>query len=172
LDKTIFANARVQLKDSWDSGTYRPPWDQGEPAKGTWVLTQGFKLTNIDGCTLALRNDDVRTLSKSMEIEAPDKHFAAELYVPLNRLSPSKGKSTYRFTTDPDKVRLLGAWQTEFRYKGLFSRTIVGLAFFSTGSKEPSRWESENLAFTFESKEMSEKFDAAFRRAIKLCQGK
>lgn len=172
LNRTSFGNARVVLKDSWDTGTYRPPWGDDEPAKHTFVFTQGFKLTNIDGCTLALRNDDVRIVPTSLKMEDSKDHLVAELNLPLNRLSPTKGRRTYRFTKDPEKVRLLGAWRTEFKYKGLFSRTIVGLTLHSADSKEPGRWEGQNLAFTFDSKEMSEKFDAAFRQAIRLCRSK
>ncbi len=125
LDKTSFANARVRLKDNWETDIPRVLWMQDDPPNETLLLTQGFRLTNLDG----------------------------------------------HYTKDPEKTRLLGAWQTEFKYEGPFSRTIVRLAIFSADSK-PGRWEGVNLAFIFESKEMSEKFDAAFRRGIKLCQPK
>ncbi|HEV8431090.1 MAG TPA: hypothetical protein VGQ41_24515 [Pyrinomonadaceae bacterium] len=78
----------------------------------------------------------------------------------------------HRYTKDPEKVRLLGAWRTEFKYNGWFSRTMVGLTLSSAEWKEPQRWEGMNLAFSFDTKEMSEKFDAAFRQAIRLCRSK
>jgi len=84
-------------------------------------------------------------------------------------MSPNKGHA-HRYTTDQQKVRLLGAWRTDFTYNGSFSRTIVGLTLSSPDWKEPQRWEGMNLAFTFDTKEMSENFDAAFRQAIRLCR--
>ena len=45
------------------------------------------------------------------------------------------------------------------------------LTLFSPGKTPKLRvWEAETLTFTFESKEMSEKFDAVFRQAIRICQ--
>ena len=67
-------------------------------------------------------------------------------------------------------MSLLGAWRTEFGYKGWSSNTIVGLTLTSPEWKEPQRWEGMNLAFTFETEEMSRNFDAAFRQAIRLCK--
>jgi hypothetical protein len=52
LDQTTFRSARVVLKDSRDTFEYSPPWDDTEPAKNTFTFTQGFRVTNIDGCTL------------------------------------------------------------------------------------------------------------------------
>ena len=52
---------------------------------------------------------------------------------------------------------------------GWFSHTIVGLTLSSPEWKEPQRWQGLNVAFTFDTQEMGEKFDAAFRRAIRLC---
>jgi hypothetical protein len=42
---------------------------------------------------------------------------------------------------------------------------------FAAGQKKQlAVWEAETLMFTFDSKETSEKFTAAFRQAIKTCQ--
>jgi hypothetical protein len=171
LDQTTFRNARVVLKDSSDAFTYRPPWDDSEPAKHTFIFTEGFRATNIDGCNLLLRNDDARMVTKS-EVEDSKHPLVAEVWVQLNRMSSNEGRRTHRYTTDPEKVRLLGAWRTEFKYKGLFSHTIVGLTLRSAEWKEPQRWNGWDLAFTLDTQEMGEKFDAAFRQAIKLCNSK
>lgn len=171
LDQTSFRNAGIVLKDSWDDSTYRPPWDDSEPAKNTFLFTRGFRATNIAGCNLLLRNDDARTVGKS-KLEDSTSEVVAEVWVQLNRMSPNKGKHTHRYTSDPKKISLLGAWRTEFSYNGWFSRTIVGLTLRSAAWKEPQRWEGLNVAFTFETKEMGEKFDAAFRQAIRLCRSK
>jgi hypothetical protein len=169
LDQTSFRNARVVLKDSWDVFTYRPPWDEMGPTKNTFIFTQGFRVTNIDGCNLMLRNDDARTVTKSKVDESPHR-LIADVWVQLDRTSPNKGRSTHRYTKDPEKGRLLGAWRTEFKYRGWFSRTMVGLTLYSDAWKEPQRWVGLNVAFSFDTKEMSDNFDAAFRRAIRLCQ--
>ena len=169
LDQTTFRNARIVLKDSSDAFTYRPPWDDSGPAIHTFIFTQGFRVTNIDGCNVMLRNDDAKTVYKS-KVQDSTHRSIADVWLQLNRMSPNKGKRTHRYTKDPEKVRLLGAWRTEFKYRGWFARTMFGLSLYSPESKEPERWEGMDLAFTFDTKEMSEKFDAAFRRAIRLCQ--
>ena len=92
------------------------------------------------------------------------------MWVQLNRMSPNKGKRTYRYTSDPAKARLLGAWRTDFKYRGWSSNTIVGLNLNSSEWKEPQRWEGMDVAFAFDTKDETEKFDAAFRHAIRLCQ--
>jgi hypothetical protein len=48
LDQTTFRNARVVLKDSWDADEYIPPWVD-DPAHNTFIFTQGFRATTIDG---------------------------------------------------------------------------------------------------------------------------
>ena len=171
LDQTTFRNARIVLKDSWDDDFYSPPWDDTRPAVNTFIFTQGFRATNIEGCNLMLRNDDVRKVRKS-KVEDTVHPLIVDVWVQLNRMSWDKGRRTHRFTNDPQTMSLLGAWRTEFRYYGWFSRTIVGLTLNSPEWKEPQHWEGMNIAFTFDSKDMSEKFDAAFRRAIKLCRSK
>ena len=171
LDQTGFRNARVVLKDSTDAFTYRPPLDDSEPAKHTFTFTRGFRVTSIDGCNVTLRNDDARMVTKSKVEDSPHR-LVADVWLQLNRMGPNKGRTTHRYTKDREKVRLLGAWRTEFKYKGWFSRSFVGLTLYSAKWKEPQRWDGMNLAFTFDTKEMSEKFDAAFRQAIRLCRSK
>lgn len=169
LDQTTFRNARVVLKDSWDADYYSPPWDDTSPAKDSFFLTQGFRVTNIDGCNVMLRNENVRTVTKAKVDDQPP-HLIADVWVQLDRMGPNRGKRTHRYTNDPGKMRLLGAWRTEFRYYGWFSRTIVELKLHSPEWKEPQRWIGLNVAFSFDTKEMSKRFDAAFRQAIKLCR--
>jgi hypothetical protein len=169
LDQTSFRNARVVLKNTSDADFYSPPWDDTPAPNNTFIFTQGFRVTNIDGCNLMLRNDDVRTVVKSKVEEYKDR-VVADVWVQLNRMSPNRGKHAHRYTTDPEKVNLLGAWRTDFGYRGWSSNTIVGLTLSSPQWKEPQRWQGMNVAFTFDTKEMAEKFDAAFRQAIRLCQ--
>jgi hypothetical protein len=68
---------------------------------------------------------------------------------------------------------LFGTWGTEFKHKGFFARHDVGLSYFPAGHRESQGYiDGETLTFTFDNKEMSEKFDAVFRQAIRICQGK
>lgn len=171
LDKTSFGNARIGLKDTWYDDDYIPPLSDYRPALHTFVFAPGFKVTNIEGCTIALKSDDARIISKSMKVEEP-KGRVAHLNIELHRMSPSKGRSTYRHTKDPEKSHVLGAWRTEYKYKGISSKTFLGLHLYSSDSKTPANWIGYHLAFTFDSKEMSKDFDAAFRQAIRLCRTK
>ena len=154
----------IVLSDFFD-----PDWQEGTPGHSL-VFSQGFRLSGIDGCTLTLRNEDTYLIDSSKNIRNSGTHTAAELSVQLDRLSPTKGKATYRHTKNFEKAALVGAWRTEYRYKGFTKHTVVGLELFSTKSKEKvGFWDGTTLTFTFDSKEMSEKFDAAFRQAIRLC---
>jgi len=172
LDKTSFPDARVGLKSSDSQGlpsSTNPDWQEGTPGHSL-VFSQGFRLSGIDGCTLTLRNEDTYLINSSKNIRNSGTHTAAELSVQLDRLSSTKGKVTYRHTKNFEKAALVGAWRTEYRYKGFTKHTVVGLELFSTKSKEKvGFWDGTTLTFTFDSKEMSEKFDAAFRQAIRLC---
>lgn len=132
---------------------------------------EGFKLVQGDVCDVILKNDDTRLLahSKLVPPSPPDQHYTAELYIPLQRLSLTKGKGPYRLTSNPDKAQLLGTWRTEF--KSNRSQEDVVITLFAAGQKKQlAVWEAETLMFTFDSKETSEKFTAAFRQAIKTCQ--
>lgn len=171
LDQTTFGNMRVVLKDSWDADEYIPPLSEYQRAKNTFIFTQGFRATTIDGCNLILRNDDVSTVTKS-KVNDTVHPLIANVWVQLNRMGADKGRHIHRYTKDKEKVRLLGAWRTEFSYNGWFSRTMVGLTLSSPQWKEPQHWEGLNLAFTFDTREIGEEFDAAFRQAIRLCRKK
>lgn len=95
LDQTTFRNARVVLKDSRDAFIYRPPWDDSGPAMHTFVFTQGFRVTSIDGCNLTLRNDDARMVTKST-VEDSTHRLVADVWVQLNRMGATKGRPTHR----------------------------------------------------------------------------
>lgn len=90
----------------------------------------------------------------------------------LEKLSYSKGKAQ-RHTTNPDKAKVVGTWRTKFTYRGFFARAVFSMSFSDPNlgtMKEVMT--TETLTFTFDDREMSERFNAAFRQAIKLCQGK
>ena len=134
------------------------------------IFAQGFKLTNVEACTLTLRNEDTQMIAHSKLIAAGQEHFALEVYLHLQELSARNGKAPYRHTKDLDKAKLLGTWRTEFTYRGFFSQSPIGVAFFAPGTRESKGSRSlQTVTFTFEDKEMAERFNSALREAIRLC---
>lgn len=173
LDKNGLAQARVGVRTSSKparrefSGVIQ---EDAFPALSHFYA-QGFKLLQGDVCDVILKNDDTRLLahSKLVPPSPPDQHYTAELYIPLHRLSLTKGKGPYRLTSKPDKAQLLGTWRTEF--KSNRSQEDVSITLFAPGEKKQlGVWQAETLTFTFDDKQTSEKFTAAFRQAIKICQ--
>lgn len=171
LGQTAIPDARIVLKDSRDDFLYRPPWDDTEPMKHTFIFLEGFRVTNIDGCNWMLRHDDAREVDKSQVVDTT-RPLVVDLWVQLHRMSPDKGKRTHRYTNDPEKVRLLGAWKSDFKYKGWSSNTMAELKVHYPQGEKPQKWQGYNIAFSFDNKELSEQFEAAFRQAIRLCKAK
>lgn len=179
LDRTGFAHARVGVTTSSVPGTdpaspgYHSATRQDARPADSLFYSQGFKLSTVDGCAFRLRNDDTRLIAHSKLIadNPSQSRYSAELYVPLYRLSYKKGRAPYRHANSPAKSRLLGTWRTTF--KNNRSREDVLLTLFLPGRAEKlAVWEAATLTFTFDTKEMSETFDAAFRQAIGLCRTK
>jgi hypothetical protein len=169
LDKNGLAQAKVGVRTSPQSAR-REIQQDAYPALNLFYA-EGFRLVQGDVCGVILRNDSTTLLahSKLAHDPAPGQRYSAELYIPLDRLSVKKGKGPYRHTSNPDKAHLLGTWRTEF--KNNRSQDDVVLTLFTPGQTTKMRvWEAETLTFTFDSKETSEKFTAAFRQAIKICQ--
>jgi hypothetical protein len=173
LDKTMLPNARVGVRTSStpqiesDSHVLK----QDERPSDSLFYSQGFKLVNVDRCNLTLRNDDAKLIAHSSLVAGNMEQYKAELFVPLARLSDKKGRRPYRHTSNPEKSRLLGTWRTEFKSKR--SREEALLTLYLPGHTEKiGGWAAETLTFTFDSREMSEQFDAAFRHAVRLCRTK
>jgi hypothetical protein len=174
LDKNGFGAARVGLKSSDDSA----------------VFSQRFRLIKTDGCYLTLRNEDIKLLRfstaaypeeyQSLEVfrSKPDDDptpYPAELYINLNRINPVRGKGPHIHTKDPAKIKLFGLWRTEFMEKRGRSRiqdNLLLVVFDSPPEVGRDDMRGNSITFTFDSKDTSEKFNAAFRQAIKLCNTK
>jgi hypothetical protein len=187
LDRTSFADARVGLNNSGSPGVDEPGYSDGGTVGERFVFSQGFRLANLDGCTLTLRNDDVKLLvyaDKALfTIGGDDRHifdevgktstrYVAELYLPLHKISDHRGKGPYLHTRNRKQAALLGLWRTVFKPKGMFRQghRDFAISVFPAGQREKKEYmDGESLTFTFDSKETSEKFNTAFRRAIKLC---
>jgi len=173
LDKNGLAQARIGVRTSSQPAREEIPGvtqQDAYPALSVFYA-QGFKLVRGDVCGVVLRNDDTALLahSKLVQDPPPGQRYTALLFIPLDRLSAKKGKGPYRHTSNPDKARLLGTWRTEFKS----NRSQDDVALTLSDPAHPSKllvWHAETLTFTFDSKETSEKFDVAFRQAIKICQ--
>jgi hypothetical protein len=182
LDKTSFDKAIVTLHDVYldyssataDDGTgMRILSASALLGPNDAYFSRGFKLGNVPGCNVTLRNDDVQALVP--ESDYPTQDFApyvAELYIPLHKLDAGKGKGPHRHTSNPDRARIIGTWRTEFRPRGFFNpKRVFGLAIFPPNRRELREYlDSTTLSFTFDDKVTSEKFNAAFRLAIRFCK--
>lgn len=169
LDKNGLAQARIGVRTISQSA--RKDIQQDAYPALSLFYAEGFRLVQGDVCAVILRNDATTLIDHSSLAHdpAPGKRYSAELYIPLSKLSVKKGKGPYRHTSNPDKAQLLGTWRTEF--KSSTSQEDVVLTMFAPGRSEKMQvWKGDTLTFTFESKETSEKFTAAFRQAIKICQ--
>jgi hypothetical protein len=188
LAKTSFHHARVGLKDSGSPGNPESPipmFRDGTPAANL-VFSKGFKLARLDGCHLTLRNDAVSVLhfsgkrNKNEVASLPENGKdntppvqAGQLFMWLERVSDTKGRGPYRHTTNSEEAKLFGTWRTTFTYRGIFARDV-----FSMSINDPEKggmrevMTAETLTFTFDDRETSERFNAAFRQAIKLCKGR
>ena len=173
LGKNYFGPAVIGLSAGYESANF----------------SRGFKLTSTDGCYVTLRNDDVKILNyatrafpeeyQSLEFfrRKADKlmSYPAELYLRLSRMNPEKGKRSHLHNKDPERAKVLGSWQTEFKVKSGRSRPqddLLLVIFDSVPGDGRDEMFAGSITFTFDDRETSEQFDAAFRQAIKLCTTK
>lgn len=196
LDKTIFAHARIGLKYSGPEkyANFSDPVEsmtvRNSKLSEEMVLSQGFRLASVEGCKFTLKNDAVeianwstysynlnlmsfaKFINKGEKGEPPLKPQSALVFIPLDKMSYRKGKGPYRLT-DREEAKWVGTWRTKFQYKGFFIRRIFGMEIYAAAPEQVSeRTEAETITFTFDDKEMSEKFNAAFRQAIRICTAK
>jgi hypothetical protein len=171
----LFAAARVALVEGvWRYRNGTGPNDEPTLEIDGRIFSRGFRFAGLKGCVLTLVNDDARILLPPGDERAggvTPPRYVAELHIPLDRLSATKGKSAKSAHQKPENVRLYGAWGAEYKYKGVVAKSPVGLFMFPAGLRESRKYyEGESVTFTFDGREQSLRFDAAFRRAIKLCE--
>jgi hypothetical protein len=121
LDKNSFPQARIGLNLRRTSDSISC---EGCGIYDSAVFSQGFKLIKADGCSLILRNEDIKILSFSttarssyddISLErfrgkgAGRTPYPAELYIRLNRMKPERRKAPQLHTNDPAKAKLLGS---------------------------------------------------------------
>jgi hypothetical protein len=183
LDETSFPHARIGLE------IYRPGSDESiYPEEGrippivSAVFSAGFRLASeADDCHLRLMNDDVRLYDEESKDLRPldlsgvtdtEPPYAAEFSAWLETASHDRGKAPFLHTKDSERAKLLGAWRTEFESRGFFVRDIFGVKMPAVTRGSIGKHHSTNgtVAFIFDDRQAGERFDAAFRRLIKLCQ--
>lgn len=176
LDKSSFAGAWIGLNNvgynyssSYQDGYRVLPASQ---ESFNVYFSQGFKLANLVGCMVTLRNDDIQLLSP--ETDKLSQNFAphiGELYIPLHRLDAKKGKNTHRWTSDAEKGKAYGVWRTTYRSGGFYSKRVFGTSIFPPNRRDLQGYlDADTVTFTFESKQMSDEFDVVFRQAIRRCK--
>lgn len=199
LDKTSFQEARIGLESNAPGAQ---PNDIPGIAVSyyEWAFfSKGFKVAKIDGCKLVLKNDDVElihfqtkypnpaegSLAKFRQVRNNQTQFTGEFSLPLKILKANK--PPYRHTKKAEKADLLGTWRTEFKLTFDFDFFIIpskanikkllenAMSMEITGdglNGQSSKMTGDELTFTFDDKQMSEDFYAAFRRALTLCKDK
>ena len=187
LDQNAFPYARVGLRSTGGLG---PPRHYGLPRAsapgGERIFSDGFHVKWINGCHVTLSNEHVTIIdarnpsSGSFHRFIPQNNGNRELtpqlallFLPLNRMSDKRGKGPYLHTKDQNNAKLAGTWRTSFDQKGFFRRSIFDMEL--TAAEQPQTKELGHfgyLTFTFDSKELAEQFNAAFRSAISICNSK
>jgi len=196
LDKNSFSHARIGLEsDGPESYT-----DSSDPMNSINLsvaqlseglfFSSGFSLLKADGCGLTLRNDQVKILrgwtksydSNQMSLanfvfgKKGEKKLtpqSAVLFIPLDKMRYGGGKKPYQYTKKADEAKLFGTWRTKFKEKGFFKRSVFQMEITAVEDPElKGKMHAGTLTFTFDDKDESERFDAAFRQAIKLCSAK
>ena len=154
-------------------------------------FSPGFTVDSLNLCQLTLKNDQVKILNFGtssydryrMSLAAflfdgkkGEKKLTpqtAVLTIPLDKLSYKGGKAPYRYTKNADMMNLVGTWRSIYKEKGFFkSRPFVIEITAAEGKDLSKTMDAGRLLFTFDDKNESETFDAAFRRAIQLCSTK
>jgi hypothetical protein len=197
LDKTSFSQARIGLESNAagvEAGEI--PTTATRYYESAFFST-GFKLSKIDQCRLTLKNDNVKLLGFYTKYPDPaegslkdfrkipnnQSEFTGELNIPLQKLKTDK--APYRHSKKAEEVDLLGNWRAGFvrkfeffliptknKMKSLLENQIE-MKIIGIGQNERTDlMNGDEITFTFDDKQMSESFYAAFSRAITLCKEK
>ena len=187
LNENAFPHARVGLRAKGGTG---PPRSYGlareSTPSGERIFSEGFHLKFVNGCHVTLSNEHVAIIDarnresgsfyRFINQKNRDRELTPQLamvFLPLDRMSNTRGKGPYLHTKDQDKARLVGAWRTSFEQNGFFRKTIFDAeltAAEQSQTKELGHFTS--LTFTFDSQVLAEQFNVVFRRAITICSSK
>ena len=153
---------------------------------GERVFSEGFHVKVLNGCQVELSNEQVTIVdarnpdSGSFYKFITQKNGQRELtpqlavvYLSLNRMSDKRGKRPHLLNNDRKNGKSAGWWQTKYEQHGFFNKLIFDAEL--TSAEQPQTKELghfEYLTFNFESRELAEQFNTAFRRATKICEKK
>lgn len=195
LDTTSLPQARVGLESNASGVEQGETPTTATRYYELGIFSKGFRLAKIDGCKITLKNDGVElirfetkypnpaegSLDDFRKIQNDKSQFTGELFIPLQKLKANK--APFRHTKKAERADLLGTWRTEFRSKSDFFLILSKekmksllenlLRIEIVGAGQDGRNDSmvgDELTFTFDDKQMSENFYAAFSRAIALCK--
>jgi len=188
LDKNAFPHARVGLRTRTSSSG--APRSFGLARKsvsgGERIFSEGFHVTLVDGCQVLLTNEQVTIVDARNPDSGSFYRFItkkngqreltpqlATVFVSLNRMSDKRGKSPHLLSNDRKYGKSGGWWQANYEQHGFFNKRIFDAEL--TPAEPPQTKELghfDYLTFTFESRDLAEQFDAAFRHAIKICSNK
>jgi hypothetical protein len=187
LNKNAFPHARVGLKFRSRKG---PKSRFGVPqvyhAGGERIFSEGFHVTLVNSCQVLLTNEQVTIVDARNPESGGFYRFItqkngqreltpqlATVFLSLDRMSDKRGKRPHLLTKDHKHGKSGGWWQASYEQHGFFNKMIFDAEL--TPAEQPQTKELghfDYLSFTFESRELAEQFDAAFRRAIKICANK
>jgi hypothetical protein len=184
LNKNAFPHARVGLKArSLKGPKSRFGLPQTYYAGGERIFSEGFHVTLVNGCQVLLTNEQVTIV----DVHNPDSGSfyrfitkkkgqreltpqLATVFVSLDRMSDKRGKSPHLLSKDRKNGKSGGWWQANYEQHGWFNKRVFDAELTpAEPSQEKELGHFDYLNFTFESRELAEQFDTAFRRAIKIC---
>lgn len=187
LNKNAFPHARIGLKKRSHKG---PKSRFGVPQSyelgSERFFSEGFHVKAVDGCQVELSNEHVTIVDARNPDSGPFYKFTTQrkgnqkltpqlavVYVSLNRMSDRRGKKPHLLSNDRKNGKSAGWWQANYEQHGFFNKLIFDAELTSVeGPQTKELGHFDFLSFTFESRELAEQFNTAFRRAIKICTNK
>ncbi|HYK21473.1 MAG TPA: hypothetical protein VEV42_12110 [Pyrinomonadaceae bacterium] len=184
LNQNAFPYARVGVRESAGSGPRR---HFGLPTEsvsgGERIFSEGFHLKFVNGCHVTLSNEDVTIIDARNRSSGSFYKFitqkngerqltpqVAMVFLPLNRMSEKRGKGPHLLNNDHQYAKSVGTWRTSYEQRGFFKKSIFDVELTpAEQSQTKELGHFEYLTFTFETRDLAEQFNAAFRRAIKIC---
>lgn len=187
LDENAFPHARVGVRVTGATG---PPRSFGLPRQsvpgGERIFSEGFHIKFVNDCHLTLTNEQVKIIDWRNPSRGEFHRFILQkngtreltpqialVFLPLSKMSDKRSKGLLFHTEDQEKAKLLGSWRTSFNKGGFFSQPIFDVEL--TAAEEPHTKELgsfDYVTFSFDSKDLAEQFNEAFRRAITICTSK
>lgn len=195
LDTTTFPEARIGVEANASGVEQGEIPTTATRYHEQAFFSKGFRLAKIDGCKITLKNDNVKllrfetkypnpaegSLDDFRKIQNNQSKFTGEFSIPLQKLKANK--APYRHTKKAEQADLLGIWRTEFKRKSEFFlipskskmksllENLIEIEITGVGQDgQNDSMNGDEITFTFDDKQVSENFHAAFSQAIALCK--